>query len=94
MDMEGSGDVIFKVGPSGRMVRANRGILKARSSYFRQMFNSGMIESSSGTPHNPVAIADVNYNVFLVILEYLYTGTVKEGVGGDCVVEVLIVSER
>ncbi|GMH77390.1 hypothetical protein TrRE_jg12551, partial [Triparma retinervis] len=94
MSHEGSSDVVFSVGPSGRLVRCNRGILKARSSYFRQMFNSGMMESAGGTPSRPVVIGDVSYGVFLAILEYLYTGTVKDGVGGDDIVEVLIVSER
>jgi len=78
-EVAGSGDVFFKVGSSGRLVRGNRGILKARSSYFRQMFNSGMIESNSGKLDVPIVISDVSHGVFLVVLEYLYTGTMEGG---------------
>ncbi|GMH88921.1 hypothetical protein TL16_g11302, partial [Triparma laevis f. inornata] len=83
------GNCIFRV--EGRLVSANRGILGARSPYFKQMlFDSGMSESTDDT--KVIEIPDTSYECFMKVMEFLYTGEVND-IGGDVVVELLITAE-
>ena len=55
---------------------ANRGILGARSPYFKQMlFDSGMSESTDDS--KVIEIPDTSYECFMKVMEYLYTGEVR-----------------
>jgi len=51
-------------------VAAHKVILSARAPYFANMFESGMVEVSSGEVH----IKDVEPSVFAGVLHYLYSG--------------------
>lgn len=84
------GDVAFLV--EGKEVHANRAILAVRSDYFKVMLYSGGMRESieAGTP---IELKDVSYTVFLKVMEYLYTDTVRE-ISLDVGVHLLIVSER
>lgn len=75
-------DVKFVV--EGRPISAHRCILYARAEYFRNMFDSNMRESSE----SEIVIPDVSYDVFLAVLEYIYSGTV-EVANGKLSVELL-----
>lgn len=75
-------DVRFIV--EGRAIHAHRCILYARSEYFRNMFDSRMRETSE----KDIPIPDVAYDVFLAVLEYLYSGTVRMS-SGKLAVELL-----
>jgi hypothetical protein len=52
-------------------------MLYSRSEYFRKMFDAGMREAVE----QEILVPDVSYNVFLSVMEYLYTGrvTIREG---------------
>jgi len=64
-------DVTFMV--EDQPVYAHRAILAQRCDHFAAMFRSGMRESVERT----VPIADISMNVFLLLLEYIYTDSVK-----------------
>jgi hypothetical protein len=91
-------DVTFLV--EGKEVYANRAILAVRSEYFKVMlFSGGMRESlrigdGTGKEQNaPIEIKDVSYPVFLKVLEYLYTDTIRD-ITLDIGIQLLITSER
>jgi len=61
----------------GRRIPAHRVVLAARCGYFQRMFESGMRESSQ----NQVEIEDVSGDVFMILLEHLYTDAVEVPLG-------------
>eukprot|EP00970_Alexandrium_tamarense_P018597 scaffold13354_cov181-Alexandrium_tamarense.AAC.10 len=65
-------DVTFIV--EGQPVYALRGVLAKRCEHFAAMFRSGMRESEEGVE---IPIPNISQAVFLLILEYLYTDSVK-----------------
>ncbi|PXF42157.1 hypothetical protein BWQ96_08135 [Gracilariopsis chorda] len=71
LDNEMFSDVKFVV--EGKTIHAHRCILYARSEYFRSMFESSMRETSA----TDIPIPDVSYDVFLGVMEYLYSGDVR-----------------
>ena len=73
----------------GEDIGAHRVILKARSTYFRAMFNSQMKESLSQT----VEIHDVKPQVFRGLLRFLYTGQLPENFG-DIALDLLTVADK
>lgn len=75
LDNEMFSDVKFIV--EGRTIHAHRCVLYARAEYFRNMFDSKMRETSE----KEINIPDVAYDVFLAVLEYLYSGTVNVSSG-------------
>jgi leucine-zipper-like transcriptional regulator 1 len=91
-------DVTFLV--EGNEVYANRAILSVRSEYFKVMlFSGGMREalqlSAPGLNREldkRIEIKDVAHNVFLKVLEYLYTDTVKN-ISLEDGIHLMIVSE-
>lgn len=72
-------DVTFVV--EGAPVVAHRGILVARSAHFRAMFTNGMRESRETT----IVINDWSRAAFVALMEFLYTGSVKELLPGVAV---------
>ena len=62
-----------KLWADGQCFFGHRAILSARSSYFESMFCSGMRESEQAD----VKIPDVNAEVFLAVLSFIYTNTVN-----------------
>jgi len=65
-------DVSFIV--EGRPIYALRAVLAKRCDHFAAMFRSGMRECEEGVK---IPIPNMSYAVFLLILEYLYTDSVK-----------------
>ena len=93
-------DVKFVV--EGQNVYAHRAILAVRSEYFRVLlFNGRMRESVQASeagggminPSSTIEIGDVSLNVFLKVLEYLYTDTVQD-VSLELGIHLLIASEQ
>jgi hypothetical protein len=83
-------DVSFLV--EGKEIYANRAILAVRSDYFKVMlYSGGMRESMEAGA--PIELQDVSHPVFLKVLEYLYTDTVRD-ISLDMGIHLLIVSER
>ncbi|GKY95712.1 hypothetical protein MPSEU_000532000 [Mayamaea pseudoterrestris] len=64
-------DVAFLV--EGEQVHAHRAILTQRCEHFAAMFRSGMRESSERT----IALPNMSKRIFLLLMEYIYTDTVK-----------------
>jgi len=64
---EKDSDVSFLV--NGKIVRAHRYILSARSDYFESMFHSGMAEASS----DKIEIKNCEFNLFTTMIKFLYT---------------------
>ena len=87
IDHKDFSDVTFIV--EGRPVYASRAHLAVRSEHFRAMLYGGMRESSSGE----ITIPDVSVNVFLKVLEYLYTDSVID-IPPELAVPLLIAAEQ
>jgi regulatory protein NPR1 len=78
-------DVVFSV--EGRLVHAHRCILAARSLFFRKFFcgpdppsgldPSGNRVNSSSTRSGVIPVNSVGYEVFLLMLQFLYSGQVS-----------------
>ena len=85
-------DVTFSV--EGRLVHAHRGILAARSLFFRKFFSeaadgggSSRISGGGGAlassprggpgPQHVIPVNSVGYEVFLLMLQFLYSGQVS-----------------
>lgn len=64
-------DVTFLV--EGEPIYAHRAILSQRSEHFAAMFRSGMRESTERI----ISIPNISRNVFMLLLEYLYTDRVQ-----------------
>ncbi|KAG2907870.1 hypothetical protein PC117_g20100 [Phytophthora cactorum] len=71
VDCEEFADISFLV--EGRVVYAHKLILSALSERFRGMFSSGFREARE----SQIVVPDVRYEVFLLLLEYLYTGHIE-----------------
>jgi hypothetical protein len=90
-------DVTFMV--EGKEVYCNRAILAVRSEYFRVMLFSGGMRESQLTDDvgpggsAPIEISEVSHAVFLKVLEFLYTDTVRE-ISLDIGIHLLIASEH
>lgn len=80
-------DVTFSV--EGRKVRANKAILAARSEHFRACLYGGMKEQQEET----IVIADMPYDVFVMVLQFLYTDIVP-GIASETAVSLLVAAER
>eukprot|EP00249_Psilotum_nudum_P028893 c38885_g1_i1 orf=551-2008(+) len=69
-------DVTFCV--EGRQVHAHRCILAARSTFFRMLFSNGdsmtELTGHSGGSTHVIPVGIVGYDVFLVLLHFLYSG--------------------
>jgi hypothetical protein len=78
-------DVTFVV--EDQPVYAHRAILAQRCDHFAAMFRSGMRESVE----RMVPIQDISRQVFLLLLEYIYTDTVKVEV--ENAIELYIASD-
>jgi len=65
-------DVIFKV--EGRRIHGHRILLSLVSDCFRAMFSGGFLESSI----KEIEIPDCSSDIFLQMMEYLYTGQIPE----------------
>ena len=95
-------DVTFLV--EGKEVYANRAILAGRSEYFHTLLFSGNmkesiqthVEAVSGVPLHerlPIEIQDVSFDVFIKLLEYIYTDSLKN-ISLETGIQLLVTSEK
>jgi hypothetical protein len=92
-------DVCFLV--ESQEVYAHRAILAVRSEYFRALLFNGLMRESvqpaalgnTANSSAPIELGDVSHRVFVKVLEYLYTDTVK-GVNLELGIHLLIASEQ
>lgn len=79
-------DVSFEV--DERVVRAHRAVLVHRCDYFKALLDGQFREASEGH----VLVNDVEYNVFLAGLTYLYTGSI-DAANAQLLFDLLYVSD-
>eukprot|EP00574_Skeletonema_japonicum_P011210 CAMPEP_0201729950 /NCGR_PEP_ID=MMETSP0593-20130828/20574_1 /ASSEMBLY_ACC=CAM_ASM_000672 /TAXON_ID=267983 /ORGANISM="Skeletonema japonicum, Strain CCMP2506" /LENGTH=643 /DNA_ID=CAMNT_0048222387 /DNA_START=129 /DNA_END=2057 /DNA_ORIENTATION=- len=95
MAREDMSDVSFLV--DGHEVFANRSILSIRSEYFDCMLFGGMRESlldeHGKAAGGPIELRDVSHPVFLKVLEYLYTDTIRD-LTWELSIPLMIASEQ
>jgi len=84
-------DVVFLV--EGKQVHATKAHLAARSEHFRALFYGGMRESAASREGREIELPGMQYNVFLALLEYIYTDKVGD-LQSDLAVHVLIAAEK
>jgi len=70
---QATSDIAFDL--KGTLIYAHRGILVARSEYFRSLLLSGMKESSSGT--KVITLQEEEHSTFVEVLKYIYTNELK-----------------
>ncbi|RAL51878.1 hypothetical protein DM860_010596 [Cuscuta australis] len=68
-------DVTFSV--EGRLVHAHRCILAARSLFFRKFFSAAPESHHRHHPPGVIPVNSVGYEVFLLMLQFLYSGQVS-----------------
>jgi hypothetical protein len=89
-------DVIFIV--EGKKVYGHKLVLSTVSDCFRAMFMTGFRESGSGCTE--IEIPDTNYDIFLAMMEYIYTGKsphiniTESDVGIDRAIALLELSDQ
>lgn len=83
-------DVMIRVGPQNQIVYAHRIILANRSTYFNNLFTqqSSVMDQRFMKLDKP----DVQPEVFLKVIEYLYTGSIR--MKQDDVLEILALAEE
>ncbi|KYR00800.1 hypothetical protein DLAC_02853 [Tieghemostelium lacteum] len=81
-------DVTFIV--EDKEIHAWKGILCARSDYFRAMFETPLKESIEST----IKIESISHSTFLLVMEYLYTGSIPETLSLDDSMSLFIASNR
>eukprot|EP00930_Biecheleria_cincta_P013394 TRINITY_DN11964_c0_g1_i1.p1 TRINITY_DN11964_c0_g1~~TRINITY_DN11964_c0_g1_i1.p1 ORF type:complete len:509 (+),score=49.41 TRINITY_DN11964_c0_g1_i1:181-1707(+) len=82
-------DVTFLV--ENQPVYATRAHLAARSEHFRALLYGGMREASA--TNEPIVLPDIGHQVFLLLLQYIYTDQVGD-IGSTLAVPLLIAAER
>eukprot|EP01122_Echinamoeba_exundans_P011929 TRINITY_DN4896_c0_g1_i1.p1 TRINITY_DN4896_c0_g1~~TRINITY_DN4896_c0_g1_i1.p1 ORF type:complete len:1528 (-),score=212.90 TRINITY_DN4896_c0_g1_i1:784-5367(-) len=89
LNNESFSDVVFVV--EQRRFHAWKGILCARSEFFRAMFMSPLRESAE----NHIDVTDVTYDIFGRVLEYVYTDSLNEtNLSADSAVSLLSAANR
>lgn len=73
---------------NNKIIYCHKIILENQSEYFKGLFNSKMIESNKSI----LKYNDIEYNDFIKILEYIYTGDILNK--NDYNIELLILSNR
>ncbi|XP_060070404.1 BTB/POZ domain-containing protein 19-like [Ylistrum balloti] len=69
-------DIKFLIGPNRKPIYAHRAILSARCAIFKAMFADQAQRGSSGDKDVPCVLSDMSPDVFLAMLEFLYTNCV------------------
>ena len=82
-------DVQFSV--DEKIVSAHRNILCCRSTYFRSLLLNDFIEKNQT---KPIVLTDVNYETFLEILFFLYTGTYRTTISYEIILQAMIYSNK
>jgi len=65
-------DVIFKIGPQGKILYAHKVIIGNRSLYFR-----GVLSKSNSTKVIELSYPEFSYPIFEQVVQYMYTGKIN-----------------
>ncbi len=74
-----------------KIINAHRNILCCRSTYFRSLLLNDFIEKRQT---KPIELTDINYETFLEILYFIYTGTYHPTITYDTALESMIYSNK
>jgi len=87
-------DVMFRVGPTMQIVYAHRIVLTSNSTYFHSLFNQQHtdLNDKSGSDMIKLDKPDLLPDIFIKVLEYIYTGVIR--LKQDDVLEILALSEE
>ena len=91
-------DVVFRVGPNMQIIHAHRIVLSTRSVYFNTLFGKKhshlLFDKSNNSSYDLIKLdkPDILPEVFLKVLEYLYTGVIR--LKQDDVLDILSLSEE
>lgn len=81
-------DVAFSV--EGKEIKGCRAVLAARSTYFKSMFQSRMLEATQSV----ITVGDAKYDAFRCVLIHLHTGDTDLQVDPDTIQDVYTLSDR
>lgn len=84
-----STDVQFSI--DEKIIAAHRNILCCRSTYFRALLMNNFIEK---TQTKPIVLTDVNYETFVEILFFLYTGTFRPTIPYEIILQTMIYANK
>ncbi|CAG8555111.1 1133_t:CDS:2 [Ambispora leptoticha] len=68
----------------GLRIKAHRLVLGTASAYFKTLFTGGFLESSLST----IPIKDITYSSFQAMINYLYTGNLKQNLSFETLFEI------
>jgi len=74
-----------------KIINAHRNILCCRSTYFRSLLLNDFIEK---TQIKPIELTDINYETFLEILYFIYTGTYHPTISYEMAIQAMIYSNK
>ncbi|CAF4118798.1 unnamed protein product [Rotaria sp. Silwood2] len=74
-----------------KIVNAHRNILCCRSTYFRSLLLNNFIEKSQ---IKPIELTDIDYDTFIEILYFIYTGTYHQTISFDVAMKSMIYSNK
>ncbi|CAH1773514.1 unnamed protein product [Owenia fusiformis] len=80
-------DIKFMIGPNRKPVYAHRCILSTRCDVFRAMFSDQESKSDKNNKEIPFVLSDITPDIFLAVMEYIYTGCVS--LTGKIAIDVL-----
>ena len=69
-------DVKFIIGPNRKAVYAHRCILASRCAVFKATFADQSQKSTTADKDTPFVLSDMTPEIFLAMLEFIYTNTV------------------
>jgi len=74
-----------------KIISAHRNILCCRSTYFRSLLLNDFIEKNQ---IKPIELTDIDYETFLEILYFIYTGTYHPTISHDTAIQLMIYSNK
>jgi len=74
-----------------KIINTHRNILCCRSTYFRSLLLNDFIEKSQT---KPIELTDIDYETFLEILYFIYTGTYHSTIPYDIALNAMIYSNK
>ncbi|CAM2699130.1 unnamed protein product [Rotaria socialis] len=82
-------DVQFLI--DNKIINAHRNILCCRSSYFRVLLLDDFREKNQA---KPIALTDIDYETFIELLYFIYTGTYRKSISYDMAIKCMIYSNK
>ncbi len=82
-------DIQFLV--DNKIINAHRNILCCRSSYFRALLLNDFSEKNQ---RKPIELTDIDYETFIELIFFIYTGTYHQTMSYDMAIQCMIYSNK